>query len=79
VAEIRVLKYTVPVDGEWHEFDLNSSPMHVAIQEGPGLVQFWALDNGQPPKRRRFRVFATGEPLPEIVPGQRGFRYAGLR
>jgi hypothetical protein len=62
----RILRYEVPVDDEWHTFDLPRGPIvHVACRER-AVVEFWQLDAGDglrlPP--RAFCVFGTGQPLP---------------
>jgi hypothetical protein len=69
----RVFKYEVPVDDQWHEFpELNGDVIHIDAQT-PYVVRFWAINYdegspallGRPDGPRRFRVYGTGQPLPE--------------
>lgn len=59
---IRVLRYSVPVDDEWHEVRLAGEILHVATRS-PDVVELWALSDGSS-FLRRFRAFGTGHPLP---------------
>ena len=59
---MRVLRYEVPVDGEWHTHRLSGEVLHVAAPAAD-VVEFWALESGGPLIERAFRVFGTGEEL----------------
>ena len=59
----RILRYEVPVDGQWHVHLLSGAALHVAARR-PDVVELWAMDTGVPGLRRAFRVLGTGEPLP---------------
>jgi hypothetical protein len=62
VPETRIFRYEVPVDDCWHAHDLYGEVLHVA---GRSLltVEFWAMRQGESPRRREFRIFGTGQPL----------------
>jgi hypothetical protein len=74
----RVLRYKVPVDDLWHPTVLHGPVVHVDTR-WIDQVELWALDNGPAHEEvRSFRVFGTGQELPEdsgvhvgsvIVPG----------
>jgi hypothetical protein len=59
---IRILRYEVPVDDQWHEHGLSGAILHIASRR-PDVVEFWALDSGGAPYPRRFRVYGTGHPI----------------
>lgn len=63
----RVLKWSVPVDGETHYIG-RGQVVHVACQWGPGTVQVWTLEVGDeavaPATPRPVQVFGTGHPVP---------------
>lgn len=58
-------RYEVPVDDQWHALELSGAILHVASRR-PEVVEVWALVAG-PEMRREFRVFGTGQPLPEDI------------
>jgi hypothetical protein len=61
-----VLRYEVPVDDEWHEFLLPAGEiLHVGAKDHH-TVSFWMVstDDHAGWRRRSFRVFGTGQPLP---------------
>lgn len=59
----KILKYTVPVDDEWHTFGGLATPLHVGSQRA-NEVQFWTvLDPGAP--AFEYRVFGTGHDVPD--------------
>jgi hypothetical protein len=61
---IRVFRFEVPVDDQWHEVRVNTDPVHVAARKAD-VVEFWALVTENAPQiARRFRVFGTGHPIP---------------
>lgn len=60
-----VLKWTVPVDDEWHP--VGAGPVtHVECIESPTTVQVWTLEPVREDlrKTRHARVYGTGNPLP---------------
>ena len=64
----RIFRYTVPVDGQAHTFELTSGPLHVETTSDG--MEFWAEhDTAKPAYRRAFRVFGTGHPLPDEAAG----------
>ena len=60
----RVLRYTVPVDGGAHYFDLSGAVVHVACRQ-PDAVELWAVESGGPTVKREFTVVGTGHPYPD--------------
>lgn len=64
-AARRVFRHEVPVDDQWHEFELTGPILHVATRHYD-RVEFWTIaDLGGPVRVRTFRVFGTGQPLPD--------------
>jgi hypothetical protein len=57
-------RFEVPVDDRWHTFTLSNSPLYVAARR-PDVVEFWAVVDGAPKVERSFRVFGTGQPIPD--------------
>jgi hypothetical protein len=57
--ERAVLKYTVPVDGGWHEIPLQDV-LHVECQHDSNSVQVWVLDYGHPEPPRRCACGSSG-------------------
>jgi hypothetical protein len=70
MSDRRMFRYEIPVDDRAHEFKLTGSPVAVATPD-LGTVEFWAEHDGAASATRAFRVFATGQPLPD------GARWAG--
>lgn len=62
-----IYRYEVPVDDQWHDFDLSGEVVCVAARQGPEVVEFWARVYSSYAEKRRFRVFGTGHALPEDV------------
>lgn len=60
-----IYRYEIPVDDQWHPLPLSGAIVHVASRD-PYAVELWALDGG-PTVTRGFRVFGTGQPLPDDV------------
>lgn len=64
----RVLKYTVPVDGQWHEIGVGDIAF-VACQNSADTVQVWVVEdseaNASSPSNYvpRARVHGTGHPV----------------
>ena len=61
---MRVLRYEVPVDDEWHSFQLSGKIYPFVNAPFPHVVEFWALDSDRHIVNRKFRVVGTGQPLP---------------
>ena len=63
----RMYRYIVPLDDHAHTFELTSDPVHVAAPaDRIHEVEFWAEhDPDAPTVTRAFRVFGTGQPLPD--------------
>lgn len=60
----RILKWTVPVDGQNHHID--SGPIvHIACTGNPDEVHVWTDTRNDPNDGRTVRVYATGQPLPD--------------
>jgi hypothetical protein len=61
-----IYRYEVPVNDEWYVHRLSGAIVHVASRKH-GVVEFWARMTGGPLVARSFRVYGTGQPLPERV------------
>lgn len=62
----KVFRYEVPIDDEWHNFDLKGKILHVDQRARKTVVEFWAMnDDSAEPIRRSLRVFGTGHVLAE--------------
>lgn len=63
----RVLKWIVPVDDEPHE--IGGGPVvHIACQNGPGLVMVWTeepTNPSRPTEPRTAQVYGTGHEVPD--------------
>lgn len=59
----QIFRFEVPVDDRWHEIAGCSTPLHVDCRT-PWTVEFWAWQREDLPARR-FRVFGTGQPIPD--------------
>lgn len=62
----RILRYEVPVDGDWHALTIAGPPLHVACRIR-GLIELWARTaphGAAVPKSRMFRAVNTGDPVP---------------
>jgi hypothetical protein len=60
-----ILRYEIPVDDQWHPLQLSGDIVHVDSRN-PRVVELWAISGG-PTATRGFRVFGTGQPLPDNV------------
>lgn len=65
-----ILRWEVPTDDEAHAYGLSSNPRKVAVgvhwHLGVHTVSFWVEDDDDAPRvERYFRVFATGQGLPD--------------
>lgn len=61
-----VFRYEVPVDDDWHTIELSGPILHVAARR-PDVVEVWAQTGAGLTSARTFRVFGTGQPLPQGV------------
>ncbi len=61
---MKVFRYEIPVDDQVHAHRLSGPVVHVACRER-ALVEMWALEGVEPPRRRHFRVVGTGQPIPD--------------
>lgn len=61
----RIFRYEVPVDDEWHTLDLSGDVLHVASRNSADVVEVWAYHDSNHNRKRRFRVFGTGQPVPD--------------
>lgn len=59
-----IYRYEVPVDDQWHELQLSGAVLHVDCRD-PRVVELWALSSGGPTVTHNFRVYGTGQPLPD--------------
>jgi hypothetical protein len=63
---MRVLRYEIPVGGDWSEFTLSGPIVKVASRNGvQGTVHFWALAGAGTEFTARLRVFGTGSNVPD--------------
>lgn len=63
-TEQAVLRWTVPIDGAWHELVYAGHIVHVATRIDD-VIELWTLANpGRPMAAHRFRVFGTGHLIP---------------
>lgn len=61
----RVYRYEVPVDDQVHKLPLSGRIVHMDCKQRPDVVEVWAEDTGGPVAARTFRVFGTGQELPD--------------
>lgn len=61
-----IYRHAVPVDDSWHILRLTGDILHVDTRN-PRIVEIWALHTDGPAVPRSFRVYGTGQPLPEDV------------
>jgi hypothetical protein len=71
MANQRIYRYEVPVDGDDREMLVPDRILHVACRRR-AVVEFWALWTPTGLRRRYFRVFGTGH---EIGPAE--YAYVG--
>src|SRR6266536_943216 len=57
-------RFMVPIDDEWHFIKLSGRILHVDMRHAR-VVEFWALVGEVEPVARAFRVFGTGQKLPD--------------
>lgn len=58
----QMLRWTVPVDDEWHEFPIASMPVR-PVSHG-AEVEFWAESDPEWGLKWEVRVFGTGRKIP---------------
>lgn len=61
-----IWRYEVAVDDRWHPLQLSGEILHVDCRN-LHAVEVWALHTGGPVETRTFRVYGTGQPLPDSV------------
>lgn len=62
---MKIYRYEVPVDDQWHKFQLTGSLLHVGCRD-PRIVEFWAFHRDDwNPWWIKLRVVGTGQNLPE--------------
>ena len=59
---MKVYRYEVPDDDQWHAFELSGPVVHVAIRDG--AFHYWALASVGTPYTARLRLFGTGDEVP---------------
>jgi len=59
-----IFRYQVPVDDNLHTITLTGRILHVACRR-MRIVEFWAMVGDTPAADRHFRVYGTGQQLPE--------------
>jgi hypothetical protein len=59
-----VHRYEVPVDDHAHDIELSGPIVHVDCRNAD-RVEIWAIADEQEPTVRTFRVFGTGQTLPD--------------
>lgn len=60
----RILRETVPVDGQAHHFEINGDVLHVDSRQ-IDVVEFWWAETSGPKTKREFTVVGTGHPYPD--------------
>lgn len=59
-----IFRYEVPVDDRWHPLQLSGDILHVGCRN-MHVVEVWAVRTDDPTVTRSFRVYGTGQPLPD--------------
>jgi hypothetical protein len=63
---VNIYRYEIPVDDDWHQFQLSGPVVHVACRNGDyKKVHFWALAAAGEPYTAALRVFGTGHGVPD--------------
>jgi hypothetical protein len=63
---VKVYRHQVPADDSWHDITMSGPVVHVACRNGDdSLIHFWTLAGLSSPYTARFRVFGTGNPVPD--------------
>lgn len=79
-TEQAVLRWTVPIDGGWHDVAFAGHIVHVTTRRDD-IIELWTLANpGHPVLTHRFRVFGTGMriPVPSYLHWGTAFTNGGL-
>ncbi len=61
----KMFRYWLPVDDQDHEIALSGDVKTIAHAQFSGAVEFWAEHDGIIESKRTFRVFGTGQDIPE--------------
>lgn len=61
-----IYRHEIPVDDQWHAIDLTGDIVHVASRS-VHTVEIWVIHGSQAASRRGFRVYGTGQPIPDDV------------
>jgi hypothetical protein len=61
---LAIHRYEIPVDNQWHTLFLSGDLLHVAARRSD-TVELWAFSDGSTGSTCTFRVFGTGQPLPD--------------
>jgi hypothetical protein len=59
----RALRWSVPVDDQWHQIG-GGKVLHVDARSN-GTVEVWTLEGSAPSVSRTVRVYGTGHPIAE--------------
>lgn len=62
---MRIFRYVVPVDDQWHRVTLQGSIRHIGSRD-ERVVEVWAaFRDDSPPNTRWLRVYGTGQDVPD--------------
>jgi hypothetical protein len=61
---LAIHRYEIPVDDQWHTISLSGDVLHIAARRSD-TVELWAFSDGSAGATCAFRVFGTGQPLPD--------------
>lgn len=59
-----IWRYEIPVDDRWHPLQLSGEILHVDCRN-MRTIEVWALHTDEPAETRSFRVYGTGQPMPD--------------
>lgn len=75
MSDLRIYRYEVPVDDDWHTIELSGPIVHVGARK-IGVVEFWAVHYDRMPiQAPSFLVVGTGHPINR--PGGDDLQYVG--
>lgn len=64
-----IFRFEIPIDGEWHEYEMKGKFLHVAQRrsvEKSRCIEFWIeWDREAEPEQRLFCVIGTGGVVPQ--------------
>ena len=64
---MRIYRHEVPVDDQWHPIETAMNPLSVGCRD-LDIVEFWSWEPHDGPWAERFfRVFGTGQEIPDNV------------